>query len=269
MITCELAGRLGNNLFQIANIISLANKFDTDFILPNFSMAGHRGQIPVDLSMFGYDFKRGQYTTPIIYTEEKYEYTEVKAVDSMKLRGFYQSWRYFEDVRNQLLDQYFVPSEVVLENLAKYVVSDYSLGISVRRGDYLMLQNNHCVLGIDYYQKVLDKHFQDRVDQIFIFSDDLPWCRQVFGSTVTYVEDTVGTQLFLMSKMKNLILSNSTFAWWGGYLNQNQGTIIAPNPWYGPNYSDKGTDGIYYGSWIKENHTIQQHPFELTQNMFD
>lgn len=269
MITCELAGRLGNNLFQIANVISLANKLSTDFILPNFSMAGHRGRIPVDLNMFGYKFERGEYVTPIEYVEERYEYTKVTPVNNLKLKGFYQSWRYFEDVRTQVLSKYFIPSEEVLKNLNKYNLSNSSLGISVRRGDYLMLQNNHCILGVDYYQKAFDDHFKNKVDQIFVFSDDLPWCRQIFGPTATYVEDTVGTQLFLMSKMKNLILSNSTFAWWGGYLNQNEGTIIAPDPWYGPDYKDKGTDGIYYSNWIKLNHTIQQHPFQLTQNMFD
>ena len=269
MITCEFQGRLGNNLFQIANLVSLANKLGTDFILPNFSMAGHRGKIPVHLSMFSYKFRRGEYDTPIEHTEERYEYVELEAVDNIKLKGFYQSWRYFEDIRSQLLSKYFAPSKEVLDSLTKYNVSSNSLGISVRRGDYLMLQNDHCVISTEYYQSVFDKYFQNSIDQIFIFSDDLPWCRQVFGSTALYVEDTIGTQLFLMSKMKNLILSNSTFAWWGGYLNQNQGTIIAPDPWCGPNYSDKDTDGIYYPDWIKESHTIQQQPYELTQNMFD
>jgi len=83
------------------------------------------------------------------------------------------------------------------------------------------------------------------------------------------LEYTAGTQLFLMSKMKNLILSNSTFAWWGAYLNQNNSTIIIPDPWFGPAYTDKNTEGLYYKTWIKETHHRIYQNYTLTQNMFN
>jgi hypothetical protein len=91
----------------------------------------------------------------------------------------------------------------------------------------------------------------------------------VFGDDVCYVSDKIGVQLFLMSKMKNLILSNSTFAWWGAYLNQNDGIIIVPDPWFGPNYSGKNTNDLYYPKWIKFNHQITQHEYTISQNMFN
>ena len=59
MITCDFHGRLGNNLYQIATVAAIADKVGTDFILPATTWAGHRGHIPVDLSMFEYDFARG------------------------------------------------------------------------------------------------------------------------------------------------------------------------------------------------------------------
>jgi hypothetical protein len=132
-----------------------------------------------------------------------------------------------------------------------------------------MLQYNHCVLDTTYYQEVLNEYFQDNIDQIFIFSDDLDWCKSVFGTEVIYVQDTIGAQLFLMSKMKHLILSNSTFAWWGAYLNQNNGTIIAPTPWFGPNYSDKDTSDLYYPSWNVFSHKITKHSFNITPDMYE
>jgi hypothetical protein len=87
-----------------------------------------------------------------------------------------------------------------------------------------------------------------------VFSDDIKWCKSVFGSSVHYVEDTVGTQLFLMTKMKHLIISNSTFAWWGAYLNQNKGIVVAPDPWLGPSYDDSNTNDIYHPDWVKQSH---------------
>ncbi len=72
-----------------------------------------------------------------------------------------------------------------------------------------------------------------------------------------------------MSKLKHLILSNSTFAWWGAYLNQNNGIILAPDPWFGPNNADKNTSGLYYPTWSVLKHTPIMHPYTLTQNMFN
>ena len=213
MISCNFNGRLGNNLFQIATVASLANKIGVDFMVPYITHAGHRGDIPVDLSMFGYSFNRGECEVEFEYNESAFDYVNIQPKDKLKIGGFFQSWKYFEDIKELLLNKYFIPSEDVIKALSKYTVSDNSLGISVRRGDYLMLQHNHCVLDTTYYQEVLNTYYQDNVDQIFIFSDDLDWCKSVFGSEVNYVQDTVGAQLFLMSKMKHLIMSNSTFAW--------------------------------------------------------
>lgn len=269
MITCGFNGRLGNNLFQIATLISLSKKLNVDFILPEFTHAGHRGNIPVDLGIFGYDFKRGICNVEIEYNELIFEHKEILPQDKLKIGGFFQSWKYFEDIKYQLISTYFIPSNKVIQSLSKYDVSPNSLGISVRRGDYLMLQQNHCVLDISYYQEAINKYFTNNIDQIFIFTDDLDWCKHTFGNEVTYVQDDIGTQLFLMTKMKHLIISNSTFAWWGAYLNQNNGIIISPDPWFGPNYKDKNTKDLYYPSWIKIKHNVIQHPFTITKNMYD
>lgn len=269
MITCAFNGRLGNNLFQIATTLQIAKELNVDVMFPETTWAGHRGNIPVDLSMFDYNFKRGTIQTSNLYHEPQFHYTPIKSIDDLTIHGFFQSSKYFNSIRNKLLDTYFSPSKHITTQLSKYNISENSLGISVRRGDYLMLQDNHCVLSLEYYQDAINLYFQNNIDQIFIFSDDIEWCKDTFGSNANYIQDTPGTQLFLMSKMKHLILSNSTFAWWGAYLNTNNGIIVAPNPWFGPSYSDKNTIDLYCDSWIQLPHEVIKHPFHLTPNMYE
>ena len=252
MITCTFNGRLGNNLFQMATTLSIVHKTNSDVIFPETTWAGHRGHVPVDLSIFGYEFNRGVIQTTNSYNETQFHYNAIDVADDLTIHGFYQSDKYFNSIREQLLNKYFVPSQTVLDRLSTYEIPPNSLGISVRRGDYLMLQENHCVLSTEYYQECINTHFQNNVDRIYIFSDDIEWCRSIFGDSVNYVQDTVGTQLFLMSKMKHLILSNSTFAWWAAWLSESKDKmVIAPNNWFKDPTLQSQTSDIIPSSWIK------------------
>lgn len=266
MISCDFNGRLGNNMFQIANVLSISNKLNEEFIFHPHTFAGHRGDRNSDLSMFAYDFPRGIESGTTRYIEpDKYE--TVPAQPNTTYCGFYQDYRYFDDIKSKLLNEYFVPATEVIRGLSKYNISDNCLGICVRRGDYLMLQQNHCVLSTEYYQTVINQYFSE-IEQVFVFSDDIDWCKENFGDQIEYVEDAVGVQLFLMSKMNHLILANSTFSWWGAYLNQQNGKIIMPDPWYGPKCTAR-VDGLKYPSWIQHKHNIVVSPYVIDQKMYN
>lgn len=255
MIHCKLHGRLGNNLFTIATGLSLAKKLNTNLTIDKVTSDGHRGIVPVDLSIFGYKFN--QIDTPKlnnIYNETETYYSPINVQDNTILSGIFAYWKHFENIKEELCTKYFIPSEKINNDLKKYNISSNSLGICVRRGDFLMLQHNHCVLTIDYYQEAINKYFENNIDSIYVFSDDFEWCKNTFGDSVYYVEDNIGVQLFLMTKMKHLIMANSTFSWWGAYLNKNNGIIIAPDPWLGPSYDHIDTNDTYYPLWIKQKH---------------
>lgn len=265
MISCDFNGRLGNNMFQIANVLSVATKLNEPFVFHPHTFAGHRGDRYADLSMFAYAFPRGIESGTTRYVEsDKYEPVPVRG--NTTYCGFYQDYRYFEDIKTKLLNEYFAPSPEVIKGLTKYDTSDDCLGICVRRGDYLMLQQNHCVLSSEYYQTSINQYFSE-TERVFVFSDDLDWCKENFGNQVEYVDDSIGVQLFLMAKMKHLILANSTFSWWGAYLNQQSGKIVMPDPWYGPHCPIK-SHGLNYTDWIQHGHKIKTVQFTVDERMY-
>lgn len=270
MIHCKLHGRLGNNMFTIAAGLELSHRLNTEITIEKNTLAGHRGSIPVDLSIFNYPFT--QSLTPESYSiyEEPIEgFTPIPPQDNTTISGIFGSWKHFESIREKLILEYFTPSPKIVEGMKKYNVSPNSLGICVRRGDFLMLQNNHCVLTLEYYQEVINQYFQEGIDSIYVFSDDFEWCKNTFGNSVYYVEDSIGVQLFLMTKMKHLIMANSTFSWWGAYLNTNKGTIIIPDPWLGPSYDHLDNDDVYYPSWIKHKHNRVFQEYNMDPSFFN
>jgi len=151
MNSCAFNGRLGNNMFQIAATLAVAKKSGDDVIFPHTTYAGHRGTRPVDLSMFGYNFPRGELPVGNTKHEEKDDnYSPIPSSKNMTLNGFYQSYQYFDDIKEDLIYKYFVPNDEIYERISTLEMSINAAGVSVRRGDYLMLQQNHCVLAEKY-----------------------------------------------------------------------------------------------------------------------
>jgi Glycosyl transferase family 11 len=252
MITCELLGRLGNHLFQTAATIQVAEQLGVDFFLPTSAKAGHHGVIPSEFHGFDYPFQIKDIKTEHEFDQKVFQYVPIDVKDNLTLKGFYQSYQYFDNIRDSLTNKYFKFNNRVKESASKYPIMDDSLGISVRGGDYFMLQQNHNVLQRDYYQAALNNI--PSIDNILVFSDDFNWVDALFGDIkkdLIYVNDDKWVQFYMMTQMKHLIMANSTFSWWGGYLNNRKGKIIIPQQWFGPANAHIDTTGLYYPQWMK------------------
>jgi len=154
------------------------------------------------------------------------------------LDGYWQNEKYFLSIRNLLIKE-FTPKEDLSFSANKYlnqIKLVESVSIHVRRGDYL----NHPeigILGLDYYQRSID-YMSGRVlnPVFFIFSNDLKWCIESFKfiKNVVYISDTK-TEIDDMVLMKNChhnIIANSSFSWWGAWLNENdERVVVAPKKW--------------------------------------
>lgn len=146
------------------------------------------------------------------------------------------------------------------QNTAKLIQRKNSISIHIRRGDYLNPANssvfgNICTLS--YYQKSI-KWFNDSFQDIsfFVFSDDITWVKEnlQFPSEVYYIDWNSGNNswedMCLMSLCKHNIVANSTFSWWGAWLNSNPEKLVLCPPKY--TNSDNGID-LFPKTWIRIN----------------
>ena len=168
------------------------------------------------------------------------------------LAGYWQSEKYF---MNALLD---IRSDFTFKNLPLGLNSEFaeqiselnSVSLHVRRGDYA---NNpktlltHGLCSLDYYQSAI-KYILEKVKEptFFIFSDDIEWVKKhiEINSACHYISHNYGSKSYndmrLMSLCKHNIIANSTFSWWGAWLNANDDKIVvAPKLWFAKNIDTK------------------------------
>lgn len=166
--------------------------------------------------------------------------------------GFFQSYKYFQNIEDEIRKVFVFPEipEEDRDNFEalNHIKESESISIHVRRGDYLKL-NNLNVCDREYYERAVKKMFKElenkntRKENIkfFIFSDDINWCKNnlnfLKSQNVYYVDWNKDKDSYkdmqLMNECKHNIIPNSTFSWWGVWLNQNKNKIIiAPKYWF-------------------------------------
>lgn len=182
-----------------------------------------------------------------VYTEKGLNFhSEVlKAKTSVYIKGYWASYKYFSDIREQLLEDFTFTEPMNDENkrIAERIVNaGNSVSLHVRRGDYLESYNQTL-----YYSPFKDGFYERAVSEIekkceklefFLFSDEPDWVREnlKFKHKFTVVDINKGDNNYwdmkLMSLCKYNIIANSTFSWWGAWLNTNQSKIVfAPKAW--------------------------------------
>jgi hypothetical protein len=211
--------------------------------------------------LFGKLFKR---TGPErIYYKEKDFTFDPQAFDlkgDIYLDGHWQSEKYFQQIENTIRNE-FEPSSPLDETnrlLAGEIGAAESVSIHVRRMDYLKDKSTldfHGVCSPGYYREavsLISKKY-DKV-QLYVFSDDPDWSEKnlKFDLPVIHVNHNKAEKsyldLWLMSRCKHQIIANSSFSWWGAWLNPNlQKTVIAPRKWFAGPIPD--TSDLIPNSW--------------------
>lgn len=159
-------------------------------------------------------------------------------VDNCNFYGYWQHPRYFTSILSTLKKEFQVKKEFYTKEykeLKEKITNTNSISLHVRRGDYVQI-NGHHLLPLEYYDKAFVKILeQTGINvKVFIFSDDLSWCKQNLGinDNLIYVDQPEYLSFDLMRLCKHNIIANSTFSWWSAYLNDNPDKIVvSPDQW--------------------------------------
>ena len=238
-VTVKLMGGLGNQLFQWAYGMALRVK-------------GYEAEY--DISAYIGNLHRQYWLEPLVGSQplgnscqrEVYEGSHIFHPDALmpsydsKMIGYWQTEQYFSHIANYIRSEFntrWMQNDLTgrARDIEKEIYASNSVFLHVRRQDYVHLQHFHGLLPIEYYREALKITRAMHDVKVFVFSDDLVWCKEYLPQDFTFVTGTnMWEDIRLMAGCKHAVLANSSFSWWGAWLGDNQfgRTVVAPKKWF-------------------------------------
>ena len=271
MISLSPKGGLGNQLFQIWTLIHTANKADLPFYI-EFSKKT-RTLSKKHPRVFYWDtfleklkpyVKKTKDKRYVSHKEQGYDYNPlILSTDkSTRLDGYFQSYKYFEEGKNKIYD--FLEIGEKKERLLNKYPKDFfknTVSLHFRLGDYKLKKSPSYFLPLTYYINALTKLVEDtkrewRILYFYELSDSSDVQKNVTNlmklfPTVVFEGIDLNLadweQMLVMSLCQHNIIANSTFSWWGAYLNANRPNVYYPSQWFTKNIE---TDDLCPDHWI-------------------
>jgi hypothetical protein len=291
MIISYLSGGIGNQLFQFAMGLSMAKRKNIELLFDVNSFRWDNLR-EFELQKLGIDyniasdeliFKIKNTPSNFISKIKKrlnieipyYQQSYIKEQDfeydlnfqkfnsnNVYFEGYWQSENYFRDIRGSIL------KSITFDNLSNECLefknniskSLNSVSLHIRRGDYAQnpeTNEYHGLMGINYYKssiEILNSKLNNPT--FFVFSDDKSYAKSLFDGKENFIvidskfEDY--EELFLMSKCEHQIIANSSFSWWGAWLNQNKNkNVIAPKNWFKNQEMQSKTKDLIPKEWMR------------------
>lgn len=269
MIIVKLLGGLGNQMFQyaIGKRLSIKNndllildltdllKRDNinhtprDFELDVFNITYADKILPGEARSFKVRFVFKYLTNKINDAGHTFNPKILDLKRNLYLNGFWQNEKYFEGIEHIIRQDFSLKTGVLPpgDAVIKKISSVNSVSVHFRCGDYFSnpaARNFHGILGLDYYKKAIAKiNGLVAAPHFFIFSDDVNWVKENFifegeHSFISGGENPV-VDMHLMSVCKHHIIANSSFSWWGAWLNLSPDKIVvAPKRWFSNHQTD-------------------------------
>ena len=262
MVYVWIGGGLGNQIYQYAFyqqlkiLIGKKNvKADTFYmrmsgIHNGYELKSALGLTPTPISISAL-LNKWTKRTKIVF-EDSFSFQEIRNSITLKkdiyLRGFWQSLDYFENDIKTLVEDIKFPTHKLQKKNKEYlsnIRNSNSIAIHVRRGNYFKNDNFYETFGKfcdNEYHKIAIEKISDLVENptFFFFSDDIDYCKKNIHTPqkkTFYIDSNKREKsfwdMYLMSQCKHNIIANSTFSWWGAFLNQKPDKIVvAPKIWF-------------------------------------
>lgn len=280
MISCKLQGGLGNQLFQIYTTIAYASQTNRKFFFLNIeelkSSVTNRHTyweyFLKSLKPFLIDPELINKDNLLIIREKVFTYDALPLPISEKkiniLNGYFQSYKYF-DRYFQTINRLLKIDDIKVDLTNKYrdlINNEFPTSMHFRLGDYKKLPDHYLILSVDYYKAALKFLLEtNKLTKVLYFCEDQDL--EDVEPTITILETEFPNiefiranpeledwqQLVLMSLCRNNIIANSTFSWWGAYLNTyRQKKVIYPDTWFGYKLQKThDTRDLFPTDWIK------------------
>ena len=245
-------GRLGNQLFQIAATVAYAQRTGRKATFTRWYCK--RDQVAyADYFEHSLDYREPPAQMTPFTEHVPYEAPIPDLAGHVSLRGYFQSESYFANCPGRIR-HFFTPKsslEASLRSKWAGALHGITCSIHIRRGDYLNLSHLYPTCTVEYYRRAMDYMMTQGTHQFLVFGDDLDWAREALHGApapTRFISGQSGIEdLFLMSFCDNHIIANSSFSWWGSWLNRNPAKcVVAPSEW-GPNPDVRD---IYGPDWV-------------------
>lgn len=283
-VTCYFSGRLGNCFYNIAMMVAYCKKHNLQYYIPTEAVAyNHFKQAPVN----PFNWIRSTGTKPVnpqVYTEPNMVngspcYHEIPKMDNVLFNGYYQSFKYFNEYRQDVLEAFNLP------NNTEYGI----VSISVRRGDNVTEDRGSDptklafpIAPVIYYRRAVEYMQKRGYNKFRLYSDDIPWCKGEFtpsnypGAIFEFSEGKTEMEDYIsLTQCEHNITARSTFSLTAAWMNQNPNKIVLvpqENMWWkGQNrnlLADSGFTQIYFPQdynvhMLKYTYTYKDIDFKL------
>ena len=278
VVSCNVMGGLGNQLFQIMTCISYGIDNHKKIIIPyNDSSLGvtsrktYWDSLLQSFIIFTNKSRVNNIPDKILsYKEKRFAYDNIDLYpDSVYLKGYFQSYRYFDNNIQKILRMLRmdnIKQQIYQENKSYFEgVTNDICAIHFRLGDYTHLQDYHPLLNVDYYISALTNLCETKnISQVLYFCQEQDneivekhietmqskFIHIVFVKTDDNICDW--KQMILMTLCNHHIIANSTFSWWGAYLSSHSHKkVLYPSIWFGKKLKHNDTDDLFPIEWEK------------------
>ena len=265
----NIIGGLGNQMFQYALVIALRERFQEEIYVDTSAFTSYTLHNGLELErVFGIKLKHAllpdikkltfhsrhyklkrlmqiifprKRTTCYEFPLAKFDKNKLYEACDMYYEGYWQHYSYFDEYKEIIRNEYKFQGSLseTAELIKNCIINNNSVSMHIRRGDYLKEKDYIGICDVEYYRSAIEyinRHSPNA--HYFIFSNDMEWCKEFITPLLSrytcvdcHTKDDSYKDMWLMSLCKKMILANSSFSWWGAYLNTSADVIIAPKVW--------------------------------------